>query len=267
MEKRTDISKLQKNRGIHLKIGMIIALSFCFWAFNYSVEVDDHQPDNDDIFWIDEEIETVPQTKQEEKRLPPPKVEVKQNIAEEVEELVEFIEEPEPQPQSEPIAKPIKTVKKVVLAPPKPKPIAPKPKPKVKKETPAPTPPVIEEEAEDKIFVAVEKMPLFHSKCSKSYDSTERKICSDQALLKYVNKRIDYPTIARENGIQGTVVINFIIDEKGNVTNPKIIKDIGGGCGEEALRVVRSMSKWVPGQQQNKKVKVQYNLPVSFKLK
>ena len=72
--------------------------------------------------------------------------------------------------------------------------------------------------------------------------------------------------MARENGLEGTVVIRFIVDETGNIIRPEVIKDIGGGCGQEALRVVKKMPLWEPGRQRDRKVKVYFNLPVKFKL-
>ena len=102
---------------------------------------------------------------------------------------------------------------------------------------------------EDQPFVFVEQMPAFRG-----------------VLQKYLAEQLEYPTIAKENGIQGIVVIQFVIDKEGKITNPFIAKDIGGGCGEEALRVVRSMPEWLPGKQRGVPVKVQMNLPVKFKL-
>ena len=124
--------------------------------------------------------------------------------------------------------------------------------PEDESETPPP-PVVVDEEPkepkEDKPFVFVEQMPAFRG-----------------VLQKYLAEQLEYPTIAKENGIQGTVVIQFVVNEEGKITNPFIAKDIGGGCGEEALRVVRSMPEWLAGKQRGVPVKVQMNLPVKFKL-
>ena len=72
--------------------------------------------------------------------------------------------------------------------------------------------------------------------------------------------------MARENGIEGTVYIEFVIGKDGSVTGANVKRGIGGGCNEEALRVVNSMPKWKPGKQQGNPVKVKYTLPVKFKL-
>lgn len=88
----------------------------------------------------------------------------------------------------------------------------------------------------------------------------------EEKLYKYLGKNIVYPTIARENNISGIVIINFIVEKDGSISNARIIKEIGGGCGLEALRVVRAMPKWVPGKQDGKPIRVFFNLPIKFTL-
>jgi protein TonB len=104
----------------------------------------------------------------------------------------------------------------------------------------------------DKIFTSVEQMPEFPG--------------GQAALLKYLQNNIRYPATAREENIQGKVVLKFVVDKDGNVTNIEIARDIGGGCGKEAERVVKGMPKWKAGKQNGAPVKVYYTLPVSFKL-
>ncbi len=101
----------------------------------------------------------------------------------------------------------------------------------------------------DKIFTSVEQMP------QPPFD-----------VQKYLAQNIRYPAAAKEDGIQGRVVLQFVVDKDGSVTNIVIQRDIGGGCGKEAERVVRSMPKWKPGKQNGQPVRVYYTLPVSFKL-
>jgi TonB family protein len=86
----------------------------------------------------------------------------------------------------------------------------------------------------------------------------------EMALMHYLGKNINYPHYARESGIQGTVFVNFVIEPDGSVTNVKIIKGIGGGCDEEAIRVILNMPKWKPGYQKGEAVRVQFNLPIRF---
>ena len=86
------------------------------------------------------------------------------------------------------------------------------------------------------------------------------------ALYKYLAQNIKYPTIARENGITGRVYVTVVVERDGSIANPRVLRDIGGGCGAEAIRVVKSMPKWNPGKQSGKAVRVQFNLPVNFNL-
>jgi TonB family protein len=86
------------------------------------------------------------------------------------------------------------------------------------------------------------------------------------ALLKYIQSKVKYPANAKQNGVEGKVMVQFIVDEKGNVVNPKIIKGIGYGCDEEALRVIKLLPGWIPGKQGGKPVKVKMVIPFSFKL-
>ena len=118
------------------------------------------------------------------------------------------------------------------------------------------------------VFTQVDNMPRFPGCEDKGLSGDELKSCSTMELLQYIYKNIKYPAVAREKGIQGTVVSRFVIDKEGNLVGPNIARGIGGGCDEEVLRVVKSMTnKWVPGTLENgKAVNVVFNLPVKFKL-
>ena len=85
-----------------------------------------------------------------------------------------------------------------------------------------------------------------------------------EALHKFIEDNMQYPQIAAENCIGGRVYVQFEVDTDGTVLNPKILRDIGGGCGEEALRIVRLMPKWKPGRFYGKVVKTTFNLPIFF---
>lgn len=101
-------------------------------------------------------------------------------------------------------------------------------------------------------LVVVEQMPEFPG--------------GQRKMLEFLYGNIVYPPIARENGIDGMVVVSFIVMEDGSLSDIEIKRDIGGGCGQEAVRVIRSMPKWLPGMQKGEAVRVRYNLPVRFKL-
>lgn len=105
---------------------------------------------------------------------------------------------------------------------------------------------------EEEIFVFVEKYPEYPG--------------GETALYEYLNKSIQYPEMARDNGITGTVVIKFVVEKDGSITKASILREIGGGCGKEALRVVNGMPKWKPGQQSGKAVRTEFTLPVQFEL-
>lgn len=84
------------------------------------------------------------------------------------------------------------------------------------------------------------------------------------ALMEFLARNIKYPVYARENNIQGTVYVTYVVEPDGKVTNVKVIQGIGGGCDEEAIRVVSIMPQWKPGMQLNKPVRVQFTLPIRF---
>ena len=105
---------------------------------------------------------------------------------------------------------------------------------------------------EQEIFQIVEEMP--------SSPGGEAK------LMEYVAKNIKYPQIARETGIQGRVFVGFVVEPDGSISNVKLLRGIGGGCDEEAMRVIKSLPKWKPGKQRGKAVRVSYQIPVFFKL-
>lgn len=110
------------------------------------------------------------------------------------------------------------------------------------------------EEAHDpkEPFTMVEEMPEFPG--------------GQQALFAYIGKELKYPEQAVEDGIEGVVFVTFVVEKDGSISTVSVLRGIGGGCDEEAVRVVRSMPKWKPGKQLGKEVRVKYNLPIHYKL-
>ena len=106
-------------------------------------------------------------------------------------------------------------------------------------------------EAEE-VFVVVEDMPMFPG--------------GEQALRKWIPDHIKYPVIAAENGIQGKVYVQFVVDKDGSVTNAKIARGVDPSLDQEALRVVNSLPKWKPGMQRGKPVRVSFTVPINFQL-
>lgn len=110
-------------------------------------------------------------------------------------------------------------------------------------------PPVLDN-YDEPIFIDVAEMPDFVGGIEKMY--------------AYLGKNVHYPQIAIDNGITGKVHVKFVVEKDGSISNTELLNDIGGGCGDEALRVVRSMPKWKPGKQNGNLVRVQFVLPINF---
>jgi periplasmic protein TonB len=89
----------------------------------------------------------------------------------------------------------------------------------------------------------------------------------DEGRIKFLMENLKYPRLAVESGIQGKVILTFVIEKDGSITDIKLLRGIGAGCDEEASRVVTLMPKWNPGRQNGKEVRVQFNMPISFVLK
>ena len=85
-------------------------------------------------------------------------------------------------------------------------------------------------------------------------------------LMKFLSKNIKYPTIAQENGIQGRVIVQFVVNQDGSIVDPVVMRSVDPYLDKEALRVISSMPKWKPGMQRGKAVRVKYTVPVTFRL-
>ncbi len=122
---------------------------------------------------------------------------------------------------------------------------------KAKEDIAAPEPPkhVVEE---TKIFTVVEQMPMYPG--------------GDAALMGYLRDNIKYPTVAAENGVQGRVVVGFVVERDGSITDVNILRGVDPSLDREAMRVVKSMPRWNPGKQNGSAVRVKYQVPVSFRL-
>ena len=105
---------------------------------------------------------------------------------------------------------------------------------------------------EDTVYQIVEQMPQYTG--------------GEEAMMKYVAENIKYPQAAKDKNISGRVFVGFVIEKDGSVSNVKVVRGIGGGCDEEAARVIKEMPKWKPGMQKGKPVRVNYMMPIFFKL-
>ena len=249
---RKDISKLRKNTAIYFKIGLILALTFTIYAFNWTTY-------NPVIYTISSQCLTpeieidVIRTPNKVKPIPPPSVvQVIKDI--DPKEQREFTNLPEPEPLEKTNISEHSKRQDFDLNNEPPKPAEP-------------TLRLIEPEINvPDLFKVVEDMPRFRGCENEDLSKEEKTKCSNKNLLSYVYEHIRYPAIARENGITGMVVIQFVIEKDGSISDAKIVRDIRGGCGKEALRVVNAMPKWTPGLQRKQPVRVQFNLPVKFRL-
>jgi protein TonB len=113
---------------------------------------------------------------------------------------------------------------------------------------------VVEEEEpeEQEIFQVVEEMPEFPGGMAE--------------CMKFLGKNIKYPTISQENGVQGKVIVQFVVNKDGSVVDPVVVRSVDPYLDKEALRVINTMPKWKPGKQRGKPVRVRYTVPVTFRL-
>jgi len=239
-----------KMSGTFFNIGLLAALSMTILAFSWTT-YDYEKPTVilDPVDLGELEIIRTAHPKPQPPPPPPPPVVIPEVVKpDETPDDIEFVDPTIIEPEL-PVTPPKPVVEKVI-------PVAPPPPPEKKPEV-------------EPIHVVVEEMPRFPG-CEDMSNKEERKVCAQQNMLKYIYGEINYPTIARETGIEGTVVVRFYVDEQGNVKAPEILKEIGGGCGKEALRVVKKMNelpdRWTPGKQRGRAVKVYFNLPVKYKL-
>jgi protein TonB len=115
-----------------------------------------------------------------------------------------------------------------------------------------PPPPAPKPEVSNKVFDVVEQMPSYPG--------------GTGALMSYLNSNIKYPVVAQENGVQGRVIVGFVVERDGSITDVNILKSVDPSLDREAARVVRSMPRWTPGKQNGQAVRVKYNVPVTFRL-
>ncbi len=122
---------------------------------------------------------------------------------------------------------------------------------------------IVEEEKHE------ETMPRFPGCEHLDLTDDEKKSCADRLMLTHIYKQINYPKKARNKGKQGQVIVGFLIDRDGSLSDFTIFKDIGYGIGEEALRVAKTLGDkglWFPGIRDGKTVEVEYKVPITFKL-
>ena len=222
--KKSPQASLEDKKLVYVLMGLILVLSICYVAFEWTEKEVTKYEVTEDLAFIDEEID-IQQTTQETPPPPPPPAPQEVEVLNVVEDDVE-VEEIEINTEDD------KDVE-VVIAPPVEAPV--------------------EEEEEEVIFMVVESMPEFPG--------------GQQALYKYLAENVKYPVIAQENGIQGRVICQFVVNKDGSIVDVVAVRSSGEpSLDKEAIRVIKSMPKWKPGKQRGKPVRVKYTVPVNFRL-
>lgn len=240
-----------KEISLNFKLGLMTALTFVLLSFSWTTY--------DTVDYGIYEVETptsieveIPRTDHPKPIPPPPPLPVEIEVPDEIiddEDDIDFVdqsvEEDEPVVDA-PIAEP------------------------VKEDIPLPPPPPPVEVVVPDIFDIAEQMPRFPGCESMDGTHKEKRACADQKLLAYIYKNLKYPQLALEENIEGTTAIQFVVDTNGKISDAKIVRDIGAGCGAAVLKLVNNMNgmpeAWTPGKQRGKKVKVRYTLPIKFKV-
>lgn len=219
---------LSRQYLLFLNIGLILSLVVTITAFEWKF-YDDLQ--TMDLGELEDEFDETIEIPITEMPPPPPPVLQQPEIVEvpdeeEIEEQVEIELDVEVDDEPPPVTAPIKID--------------------------APPPPPPKEEKKDEIFLVVE--------------DPAAPIGGFDEFYKYVAKNIKYPKQARRMGVEGRVIVQVVIGKDGSLTDPKVLKGIGSGCDEEAVRVLKGAPKWKPGKQRGKPVKVKMTVPIFFKL-
>ncbi|HIS09681.1 MAG TPA: TonB family protein [Candidatus Avibacteroides excrementipullorum] len=226
-EKKSPKANLENKKFTWLLIGFVIVLSILFVAFEWSQR--DLKIDMSQAIQDVVFEEEIPLTMQEEKPTPPPP---QQQEPQKVEEILNIVKN-DANVEESVISSSEETGEVIEI-----KQVAP----------------VIEEEeiVEEEIFQVVEEMPEPPGGMA--------------GLMQYLGRNIKYPAIAQENGIQGRVVVQFVVEKDGSIANPVVVKSVDPSLDKEAIRVISTMPKWKPGKQRGKAVRVKYTVPVTFRL-
>ena len=233
--KKSQKADLEGQKGTGLLIGYIVTLAAIFVAFEYTTR---DYVETDVVYsttsFVSEE-EVVPITQPIFTAAPPPPAEAPQvaEILDIVDNNTEIVEEEIQTSESttEAISGPVAHVSGPAMGP------------------PAATQ---EEGDEGEVFEVVEQNPMFPG--------------GNEALMKWLSKNLKYPASAQENGIQGRVLVQFVVNKDGSIVEPKVLRSVDPALDKEALRVVSAMPKWQPGKQRGKTVRVRFTLPVTFRL-
>ena len=224
--KKSPKADLEGKKTTNLLIGAILTLAILFIGFEWS-ERDKKVTTDTGIAEVEFEEEIIPITEQEQPQQAPPPPE-----APKAEEVIEIMDNDSKVEESTIQASDDTQAAVEVKY----------------------TPVEVEEEEvdEQQIFTIVEEQPEFPGGMAECY--------------KWIGKNLQYPTISAENGVQGRVTVNFVVNADGSIVDVKVIRGVDPYLDKEAIRVVSKMPKWKPGKQRGKAVRCSFNLPVRFKL-
>lgn len=224
--KKSPKADLEGKKTTNLLIGTILTLSVLFIGFEWS-ERDKKVTTDTGIAEVVFEEEMIPITEQEQPQQAPPPPQ-----APPAEEILEIIEDDSKVEESTIQASDDTQAAIEVKY----------------------TPVEVEEEEvdEQQIFTVVEEMPSFPGGMGE--------------CMKFLSKNINYPSISQENGVQGRVIVQFVVNTDGSIVEPVVMRGVDPYLDKEALRVIKMMPKWSPGKQRGKPVRVKYTVPVMFRL-
>lgn len=228
--KKTPKADLENKKSTWLLVGYVIVLALMFVAFEWTqrdIVIDTSQGIADLVF----EEEIIPITQQPEQAPPPPPEIIEE--APQVAEVLNIVEDDQDVADVR-LASTEETGERVQV---KYVPVAVE---------------VVEEPKEEEIFEVVEEMPEFPG--------------GPAEMMKFLSNSIRYPTIAQENGTQGRVIVQFVVNSDGSIVDATVVRSVDPFLDKEALRVINSMPKWKAGKQRGKAVRVKYTLPVMFRL-
>ncbi|WP_298653984.1 energy transducer TonB [uncultured Proteiniphilum sp.] len=231
MSKKDEVKKspkanLERQRNTYILMGLVLGISLLFFAFEWSTET--RKLDENVLVQDVLAEEEIEITRRDPTPPPPPPP-----PEPEAPEIIEVVDEKvdvrmEIQSEDDQSQKQMQT-----YVPP------PPPKPK-------------EEEVTEEIFVVVEEQPEFPG--------------GNAAMMKFLGDNIKYPVIAQENGIQGRVICNFVVERDGSITDVQVVRGVDPSLDREAIRVIQQMPRWKPGKQRGSSVRVRFTLPVVFRL-
>lgn len=230
--KKAPHADLERGKGLNLLLGLVVALSVLFTALEWRSLAQVEHSARDTSQEVLENTLQVEDLKQEEEPEPEQVEQPQQELVVELPENFNVVDNNVEVAQTSFISDPNDNRTPT----PPPAPVAPEP---------------VQEEA-DEIFHVVEQAPEFPGGQSE--------------LMKYLSSSIRYPEIAVENGIQGRVIVQFVVEKDGSATQVEVARGVDPSLDKEAIRVVKEMPKWKPGQQRGKPVRTKFTLPVQFRL-